>query len=275
MSSIDLLIVVRREHAQRYFQNLSSVKEFRVRLVTDPAEARTIVTERHVDVIVLDNTLEGAFDLIQYFRKTKPSLLIISVDEEADFAIPGFADDITTTPFRNDDLSRRIQRLMSDRRLETVRSDSMPPVREVAQKLRRAAGEIGKLETILTTCRELNFDYAAIYRLESVEPLRVVLRAQDGLKPLHPAAPKEASPGDMLSHVATTGQSRIAIQGDTISHPFVNRGRLGAAVCVSIGSTNRYGVLLAARERPGSINAQDMMMLELLGAQLSAVITRA
>jgi hypothetical protein len=274
MSSIDLLIVVRREHAQRYFQNLSGIKEFRVRLVTNPAEARVMAEERHVDVIVLDNALDGAFDLIQHFRKSKPSLLIISVDEEADFAIPGFADDVTTTPFRENDLSRRIQRLMSDRRLETVRSDSMPPVREVAQKLRRASGEIGKLETILATCRELNFDYAAIYRQESLDPLRVVLRAQDGLKALHPAAPKEATPGDMLAHVATTGQSRIAKQGDTIAHPFVNRGRLATAACVPIGSTTRYGVLLAARERPDSITAQDMMMLELLGAQLSAVITR-
>lgn len=274
MNSIDVLIVVRREHAPRFFQNLSAVKEFRVRLVTDPVEARVMVNERHVDVVVLDNSLEGAFELIQDLRKTKPSLLIVAVDEEADFAIPGFADDVTTHPFREDDLSRRIQRLMSDRRLETVRSDSMPPVREVAQKLRRAVGEIGKLDAIAATCRELGYDYAAIYRVDGNEPLKVVLRTQDGLKPLHPAAPREASAGDMMSHVASTGQSRVAAATDTINHPFVVRGRLGAAVCVSIGSTNRYGVLLAGRERPNSITPQDVLMLELLGAQLSAVIGR-
>ncbi|MDZ4771463.1 MAG: GAF domain-containing protein [Chloroflexota bacterium] len=275
MTSIDVLIVVRREHAPRYFQNLSAIKEFRVRLVTDPIEARTMVVERHVDVIVLDNSMDGAFELIQHFRKAKPSLLIVSVDEEADFAIPGFADDVTTNPFREDDLSRRIQRLMSDRRLETVRSDSMPPVREVAQKLRRATGEIGKLDAIIATCRDLSFDYAAIYRLETLEPLRIVLRTQDGLKPLHPAAPKEASAGDVIAQVAQTGQSRIIAQSDSINHAFVSRGRLGTAACVAIGSTNRYGVLLCGRERANSITAQDVLMLELLGAQLSAVITRA
>lgn len=274
MTNIDVLIVVQRQHAPRYFQNLSAVKEFRVRLVTDPAEARTIATERHVDVVVLDNTLDEAYELIQHFRKAKPSLLIVSVDEEADFAIPGFADDISTSPFHEDDLARRINRLMSDRRLETVRSDSMPPVREVAKKLRRATGEIGKLETAATACRDLGYDYVAIYRVESADPLRVILRTQDGLKPLHAAAPKEAGIQDMIGQVAQTGQSRIAAKGDAISHPFVNRGRLGAAACVPIGATSRYGVLLAAREQAASITQQDVLMLELLGAQLAAVIAK-
>lgn len=275
MAGIDVLIVVRREHAPRYFQNLSTFKEFRVRLVTDPGEARAIVMDRHVDVVVLDNSLDSAYDLIQHFRKAMPSLLIVTVDEEADFAIPGFADDVSTKPFVEDDLSRRIIRLMSDRRLETVRADSMPPVREVAKKLRRATGEIGKLDTAVTACRELGYDYAAVYRVESIDPLRVILRAQEGLKAFQPAAPKEAGMQDIIGTVAHTGQSRTAAQTDTINHPFVKRGKLGAAACVPIGATNRYGVLFAARESPNSISQQDVMMLELLGAQLAAVMAKA
>ncbi|MBK8021430.1 MAG: hypothetical protein IPK19_08345 [Chloroflexi bacterium] len=275
MNSIDVLIVVRREHAPRYFQNLTAVKEFRVRLVTDQKDARVFVTERHVDVIVLDSSLDGAHDLIQHFRTSRPSLLIVSVDEEADFAIPGFADDVTTKPFSEDDLTRRIHRLMSDRRLETVRSDSMPPVREVAKKLRRATGEIGKLETTIGACRDLNYDYAAVYRIESADPLRVLLRFQDGLKPLQAAAPKEAGLQDVIGQVAHTGQSRIVGQQDAVNHPFVSRGKLGALACVSIGATSRYGVLLAARERPTSITQQDVLLLELLGAQLSAVLGKS
>ncbi|MBL8132793.1 MAG: hypothetical protein JNL42_13115 [Anaerolineae bacterium] len=275
MNSIDVLIVVRREHAPRYFQNLSSVKEFRVRLVTDQKDARALVAERHIDVIVMDHSLEGGFELIQHFRKSNPSLLIVTVDEEADFAIPGYADDVTTNPFSEDDLSRRINRLMSDRRLETVRSDSMPPVREVAKKLRRAEGEIGKLETTVAACRDLHFDYAAIYRIESVDPLRVLLRTQDGLKPFQAAAPKEAGLQDAVGQVAHTGQSRIIGQQDAANHPFVNRGKLGALACVTIGATNRYGVLIAGRERASSISHQDLLLLELLGAQLSAVLGKA
>ncbi len=274
-SSINLLIVVRREHATRYFQNLSALQEFRVRLVTDVGEAKTMLTDKHADVLVLDNELDGSFQLISYLRQAKPSLLIVSVDEEADFAIPGLADDISTTPFIENDLARRIHRLMSDRRLETLRADSMPPVREVAKKLRRAEGEIGKIEATVSACRDLNYDYVAFYRVESLDPLNVSLKAQDGLKPLQAAAPKTASLQDVIGLVAQTGQSRIAVQTDDINHPFVSRGKLGSLAGIAIGVTNRYGVLLAARERPNSISQQDVMMLELLGAQLAAVIAKA
>jgi hypothetical protein len=44
--------------------------------------------------------------------------------------------------------------------------------------------------------------------------------------------------------------------------------------CVSVGVTNRYGVLVACRDQPGTINQQNVLMLELVGAQLAAVISK-
>ena len=96
---------------------------------------------------------------------------------------------------------------MSDRRLETLRADTMPPVREFAKKLRKAVGESGKQQAAVSACRDLGYDYVAFYRLESLDPLQVTLKAQDGLAPIQAVAPKQATADDIIGWVATTGQS--------------------------------------------------------------------
>src|SRR6185369_4504487 len=155
MASVDILVTVKRDDASRYYKSLSEHKDFRLNIVSETKDALDALADRdkHVDVLILDNNLGHTYELIGDLRHTYPRLLIVLVDEEADFAMPGQADDISTEPFANDDLARRITRLMSDRRLETLRADTMPPVREFAKKLRKASGESGKQQAAVAACR--------------------------------------------------------------------------------------------------------------------------
>lgn len=276
MAQVNLLLAVPREQASRYHKNLSVRKDFKLNLVSDARDALDFLSDRdkQVDVFVLDKSLGHAYELVLELRHTYPRLLIILIDEEADFAMPGQADEVSTDPFTNDDLVRRIIRLMSDRRLETLRADAMPPVREFAKSLRKATGEIGKAQAAVAACRDLGYDYVAFYRLMSLDPLEVILRAQDGAAPIQAVAPKEASADDIVGWVGKTGQSRIANPGDELTHPLVAKGRLGAVACVPVGATPRFGVLVACREQPGSITQQNVLLLELVSAQLAAVISK-
>jgi len=66
MAHTDLLVTVRREHASRYFQNLSTQPDFRVKLVTNIPDALELIADRdkHIDVLVLDNGLERVFEVV-------------------------------------------------------------------------------------------------------------------------------------------------------------------------------------------------------------------
>ncbi len=276
MAGIEVLVAVREEHASRYHKNLSMISNFRVRIVTNMNDAYEDLGNpaRHTDVLVLDNGLDDGFTAVRALRNKFSRLVIVLVDEEADFALPGQADDISTDPFSNGDLARRINRLMSDRSLETLRADAMPPVREFAKKLRKAVGEFGKQEAAVKALRDIGYDYVAFYRIDTSEPMTLTLKAQEGSPAIQSVAPKQASPNDLMTWVATNGQSRVAAPTDEINHPLVKKSRLGAAAAAVVGGTNRYGVLVACREKPDSISPQDVLILELVCAQLAAVSTR-
>jgi hypothetical protein len=277
MSNVDVLVAVRREDASRYYKNLSAYKDFRVQMVSDTGDAFNILADRdqHIDVLVLDNGLGYIYEFIQELRHSFPRLFIVLVDEEADFGMPGQADEISTEPFENSDLIKRITRLMSDRQLETLRADSLPAVRQFAKELRKASGELGKQEAAVAACKDLGYDYVAFYRLESGDPPAVTLKAQNGPAPIQAVAPRAASADDLITWVAQNGQSRIAGPQDTPNYPLVAKGRLGAAACVPvIFSGNRYGVLIACREVPNSITQENVLMLELVTAQLAAAISK-
>jgi hypothetical protein len=277
MSSVDLLVTVRREHASRYYKGLSAHKDFRVQIVSDVKDALELLADKdkHVDVFVIDNNMGDVYELISELRQTYPRLIIVLVDEEADFGMPGQADEITTEPFENDDLARRINRLMSDRRLETLRADSLPAVRTFAKQLRTATGEGGKYQVAVEACKQMGYDYVAYYRLDSAEPLQVTLKAQDGSNPIKSVAPKQGTNEDIIGWVGKNGQSRVAGPTDTPTHPLVAKGRLGAVACVPVVfSGKRYGVLVACREQPGTINQENVMMLELVSSQLAAAISK-
>ncbi|MGQ9888709.1 MAG: GAF domain-containing protein [Aggregatilineales bacterium] len=280
MSFIDVLVAVRREDASRYYKNMTTYPELRVQIVSTTADAAAVLADqnKHVDILVIDNQLGGVFSFISELRLSYPRLLIVLVDEAADFALPGEADEISTEPFNNDDLLRRITRLMSDRKLETLRADSLPAVREFAKRLRQAVGEGGKHEAAVAACMDLGYQYVAFYRLEDTNPTRLTLRAQRGPAALQAAAPRQAAPDDLITWVAQNGQSRIASPTDESNQPalrLIQNGKVGAAACVPVVfGGKRYGVLLACRDQAGSISQENVLMLELVSAQLAAAISK-
>ena len=276
MASIDILVSVRADQTERYQEALSMIKDFRVRVIGTLADTMTELADnaKNTDVVVLDNTLPNAIDSIPVIRDKHPRVLIVLVDEDADFALPGQADEISTDPFTNGDLARRINRLLADRRLETLRADAMPPVRAFAKKLRNAVGELGKQEAAVSAVKELGYDYVAFYRVEKTDPLMITLKAQEGAIAIQAVAPKAATTTDLMGWVVANGQSKIAGMNDEITHPLVKRGRLGTVACVPVGTTNRYGVLAACRERPDAITMQEVLLIELIGAQLAAVVSK-
>jgi len=165
--------------------------------------------------------------------------------------------------------------LMSDRQLETLRADSLPAVRQFAKELRKASGELGKQQAAVGACKDLGYEYVAFYRLEAGETPKLTLKAQDGPAPIQAVVPKVAAPDDLMTWVVQNGQSRIAAPPDSPNHPLVAKGRLGAVACVPVTfGNNKYGVLVACRDQPGSISQENVLMLELVAAQLAAAISK-
>lgn len=274
MAQTNLLVTVREENAERFRRNFAAYPDVRITLVTALPEtlARLSKRDQQIDALVLDNGLEGVYDIISDLRPVHPRLLIILVDEDADFAMPGQADDISTNPFTDDDLMRRINRHLSDRRLETLRADLMPPVRDFAKRLRKAIGEGEKQEAAVSACRDLGYDYVAFYQIENLDPLQITRKSHDSAIPLKMDVPVQASPDDVMSWVAKTGQSRAATSGDEPNHPLVRAGRFSAVACTPVGTTSRYGVMVACCDTP--VSQQQIMMLELVSAQLAAMIAK-
>lgn len=270
----EILFTLRETERQRYMAYLAEHgKDIHARYVGSTEEALHTLADRSVktDVLVLDNELDRAFDFITELRKSYPRLIIVLVDEDVDFATPGQADDISTEPFANDDLLRRVQKLMSERKLETIRADAMPPVREFANLLRKAVGELGKQQAALSVCLSLGFEFAAFYKVEREQPVELSLAAQEGLS-LN--APTTATGDDVVGWVMQTGHSRVVTNNDGIAHPLVNSGALNSLVCASVGTTSRYGVIAAGNRAANSISQQQALMLELICAQLAATLAK-
>jgi GAF domain-containing protein len=277
MAQVDVLAAVPAHKAETYQHNLAMARDFRVQVVSDiqDAFARLADREQHVDVLVLDISLGAVYDFIDDLRHGYPRLFIVTVDEDADFGTPGYADELSTAPFTDNDLVKRIMRLMTDRQMETLRADSLPAVRSLAKELRAAIGQAGKEQTAVTAIKAGGFDYVAYYRLEDEAALRLTLRAQAGPKPVEAIAPRSAAADDLMTWVCQKGQSRITVPTDTPNHPLVARGRLGTAACVPVlFSGERFGVIVACNDRPGSITQDNVMMVELIAAQAAAAIAR-
>ena len=277
MSVINILVAVRREFASQYHKGLSAHKTFKVEIVSAVQDVLDMLadSDKHIDVLVLDNGLGSIYDLIEDVRHTHPRMIIVLVDQDADFGTPGQADELSTDPFTNDDLAKRITRLMSDRKLETLRADSLPAVRQFAKELRNATGELGKLQTAVSACKQVGYDYVAFYRAEAGDNSTLTLKAQVGPAPIQSIAPKSSTANDLLTWTLTHGQSRIAAPQDTVNHPLVAKGRLGGVVTVPVLiSGQRYGVIAAFKDQPGTINQDHIMLLELIAAQLGSAITK-
>lgn len=275
MEPINVLIATPSERHHDYHQYLAEERTLSFQLVGDTRTALEVIsdTRSRVDVLVLDYALGQAHQIIRQLRQSYPRLLIILVDESADFGLPGQADEFTNMPFGDDGLVKRINKLIFERKQETLRSDSLPAIREIAQNLRKASGLTGKQQAAVDTILSMEYDYVAYYHLQQDQSL--LLTAQAGPKAIVAVGPKMATASDIMTWVLQNGQSRIANYGDTLNHPLVAKGRLGAVACMPVAFDNKiYGVLVACRERPNSINQEHVMMLELVGAQLGSFLMR-
>jgi CheY-like chemotaxis protein len=275
MPAIQILAAIRPAAAERYAAYFGEQEQFHTQVVTGKEDTWAILadSDTRIDVLVLDNALGGVLELVREVRQTYPRLLIVLVDEEADFSMPGRADDVSTDPFTNNDLVQRIHHLLQERQTETLRADALPPVREVAKKLRQASGIIRKTEVAVQAIHDLGYDWVVYYRLES-DTGSLVLSATEGPSAISSVAPDRQKENTLVGWVAHNGQSRIVGPEDEPNYSLISRGRLGAGACVPVGGANQFGVLLACREVPGSISQENVMMLELVSTQLAAALAK-
>jgi len=274
---IHVLAAVPPAALSRYREVLSLDEQLRLSLVTLEQDARAFLkqSQPRADVLVLDSRLCDAYALISELRQSYPRLMILLVDAEADFSTAGRADDVTTQPFENGDLVRRIKRLAQERQLETVRADMLPPVRTVAKELRRAGSSHAKQTAAVKAIAEMGYDYVAFYQLLPMTPPALSLAAQAGPPQLTDMAPTSVSlEGTLLGWVAESGQSRVVSAADRPCHPFIERGLLAAGACTPVGISLRFGVLFACRAEAHSIAEQHVKLLELIGAQLANALAR-
>ena len=276
-SKIYVLAATQLASIIEFRDHLSEDPQLKTMIVTSEEEAREILadSQKRTDVFVVDNALGGVFELVKDLRQTYPRLLILLVDQEADFGMPGHADEVSVAPFDGDDLLKRIKRLTEERRLETLRADALPPVRQFAKSLRRAGPGQSKQQAAVEAIKALGYDYVAFYNIVPTSPPELRLSAQVGPNPITSAAPQHLDyDASLLGWVAQNGQSRIVGPEDHPSHPFIKQQRFGAGACVPVGSTLRFGVLFAAREQPNAITQQNVIVLELVSAQLASALAK-
>lgn len=276
MPDVYVLAAIRPAAADRYQEELDRQKNLNLTIVRSKDETRAHLedSDSRSDVLVIDNELGGVFDFVREVRQTYPRLLIVLVDEDADFSMPGRADDVSTEPFTNQDLVRRIQRLVQERQTETLRADALPPIRSVAKKLRQASGMVGKLDAAVNAIQEMGYDFVAYYRLIEAGAGDTRLTSSAGPQAITSIAPEKQKESTVIGWVAQNGQSRIVGPEDEPNYSLVQRGRLGAGACVPVGGATRHGVLLACREKPDSISQENVMLLELVSAQLAAALAK-
>jgi GAF domain-containing protein len=237
LNPIQVLVAVRLPSIARYREHLVKDPKLKVTVVTSEASARAILNDsnKQTDVFVVDNGLGDVFEWIKELRRTHPRLLILLVDEEADFGMPGRADDVSTEPFKEDDMIKKIKRMAEE---------------------------------------DLGYDHVIFYAIAPGDPPALTLAAQVGPNAVTGIMPIRTDYTGILGWVAQNGQSKIIGPGDTPSHILIERGRYGAAVCVPVGLTLRLGVMIAFREQPGTIKQEDIVMLELVCAQLASALAK-
>jgi DNA-binding response OmpR family regulator len=275
---IHVLVAIRLPALARYREALLRDPRLKPQIVTSLEMARGALNDptKTIDVLVIDNNLGDVFSMVRDLRQTHPRLLILLVDEEADFSMPGRADDVTTEPFKDDEMLKKIKRMTEDRRLQTLRADALPPVRNFAKALRKAVKGAGKQQAAVDAISDLGYDHVAFYAYEAGETPALALGAQVGDATVAGALPErvEYGAGGVLTHVARTGESRIFAAGDTHSHFLVERGRFESGIAVAVGVQLRFGVILAFRAQAASIKQENLVMLELVSAQLASSLAK-
>ena len=274
--TVFVLAAVRVASVVRYREALTKELTFKPTVVTSEQAARDLLADstRYFDAFVIDNNLGNAFELVKELRQAYPRLAIVLVDEEADFGMPGRADEVSTTPFTDDDLVKKIKRLMQERRVETLRADALPPVRMFAKRINKDSKGASKHQAAVETVKELGYDYVAFYAITPTDPPVLSLSAQTGSATVQSLVPTKTDYSGLLGWVVQNGQSKIVGPDDQPNHILIEKGKFGAAACVPVGTTLRFGVFLACREQSGSISREGVLMLELIASQLAAALAK-
>ncbi|PJF38901.1 MAG: hypothetical protein CUN55_15930, partial [Phototrophicales bacterium] len=272
------LVAVPLRETVRYRDKLSTEPNFNLTMVTNLEQVQNTLSERvaGTSVLVIDNRLGDIHTLIKNLRLKYPHLLIIEIDEEADFSLPGQADDVSNTPFENDELIKKIKTLVEDRRLETLRADSLPSVRSVAKALMQAKGSLAKTRAAVDAIAEMGYDYVAFFNVTPTDPPSMSLVTQVGDEQITRMAPTKLSyDKTIVGWTAQTGQAKIFQKEDELNHPFVARGRFKEGLCVAVGNNIRFGVIMACHNDPErSISTESLLQVELIGAQLASALAR-
>ncbi len=275
-STINVLAAVRLPSVARYREYLSKDSKLKPTVVTSEQSARDHLADadKRTDVFVVDNGLGNVYELIRDLRPMYARLFIVLVDEDADFGMPGRADDVSTEPFKDDDLIRKIKRLVQERRLETLHADALPPVRNFAKSLRKSGKGLSKHQAAVDAVRELGYDYVAFYTVAPTDPPTLSVAAHVGPPEILTMVPPRIEYGGVLGWVLQNGQSKIVNAGDPLSHMLLDRGKYNAAACVPVGTALRFGAFLACREQANSITGEGVLMLELIAHQLAAALAK-
>ena len=277
--TIQVLAAILPVDEQRYRDALDSDEQVELRIAHTESDITSALSNPVTipDVLIVDNTLGNVYELIVALRRDHHQLIIILIDKDADFGMPGQADDVSVSPFESDDLLKRIKRLTEERRLETLRADALPPVRAFAKSLRRTGPNSSKQQAAVDAILELGYDYVAFYSVAQQSatgiPSDLKLAAQAGPAAILASTPQTVNvTGSLPGWVATNGQSRIVAPQDTPNHPLVIERHFASGVCVPVGNTLRFGVILACRQPENAITQHNVLMLELVAAQLASAL---
>lgn len=278
MPAIPLLASVPRAWFPVYEATLTASGQYTVTLLSDGREALAALNDRssHYDAVIIDSRLPDAGELLDEIADAHPRMIVVWVDESVNPPLRAkvHADHICTSPFEGDELEQRITRLLADRQLETIHANTALPVRELARLLRADDQPGDRFQIAVEACRTLGYDYAAFYRVDQQEPIVLKLAAQCGLEDMHLLVPLSASGSDLIAQVASNGESRILTHDTAADYLPVSVGELGSAALVAAGRAVCFGVLVAGKIGDDGITTQNLTVLELVGAQLGAAISR-
>jgi hypothetical protein len=273
---LKLLLFIQPEDVARYRQHFAAHSGVEDAYVHTVPALQLALHQQTPDVLVIDNRFERAYRLVPILQQQQPRLIVVLVDEQVDFAMPGYADDISTSPLVNDDLMRRIRQLIAERQMETARASAMPLVRSITRRMRAVSGAPAKQRVIVEAVRELvGYDYTACYNVTQLKPPLLALAAHDGQSDALQFAPETNQPDDLLTRVLETGHAYYASIGQTPTHPLVAMRRFGAVACVPcVYNGLIYGVLVVMRNQERSIDDDHLRTLELVTTQYAAQVAR-
>ena len=278
MALIQVLAAVPREQAARYYTSLTASGQYALTLTSDSRDTLDLLEDRsrRFDALVLDSCLADADSLLEDVLFSLPRLIVVLVDETGDSPLRQRLrlDRVSTAPFMDDDLERRIARLLSDSQLETMPANTLLPVRELARKLRTEEKPGDRFRVAVEACQGLGYRYTAFYRVEQQDPPLLLLAAQQGESGFEALVPPRAENNHVIASVAATGDSLILDRSNARDYAPMAADVLGAVALVAAGRVACFGVLVAGREGIDSINAQNVAVLELVAAQLAAAIAR-